>query len=320
LACEEKVAPPWEFTKPPVIGNELPVTQENITGTWNIRGLYSEQKDLTAINPSLRTGYLTLRSDDSCFFCLNEKTQSSILKGVYSADNADGRIFILNMKENDVQLPKVKLTINKLTDRQMDADYLYYDPAKGKGDSDDSVRLLTRFNFDNGSLLPDFFADDIAVTGIELKGITAEPANDTTLCFSGFAANVNQQNNKNLHFKIRSLSDKTISIDSFYVKGYRLPVTINNSKVQFCTSNKTNTDFVNNSSASYDFSKDGTQGETMLAAASTATGDSLFVGLTSNVLGTNGGLVYINSLALYGRLILGEKFLYNYVFEKQVEK
>jgi hypothetical protein len=129
--------------------------------------------------------------------------------------------------------------------------------------------------------------------------------------------NVNQQNNKNLHFKLKSLSDKTLSVDSFYVKGYRLPTNLNNSKVQFCTSVKTENDFVNNGSASYDFPKDGTQSEKMMPAASTATGDSLFVGLTSNIPGGNGGLVYINHMAVYGRLILGEKFLYNYVFEKQ---
>ncbi|MDR1809307.1 MAG: hypothetical protein LBR34_02735 [Prevotella sp.] len=315
-ACDEK-ADPWEYSKPPIAGNEVPVTPENIIGTWQIAGLYSEQKDLTAINPTLRSGYLTLRGDDSCFFCMNEKMASPVLKGIYSTANIADRLLILEMKENDVVLPRVRLTINTLTDIQMDADYLYYNPQYGKGESDDSMRLLASFGFDNGSLSPDYAADDISVSDVEIVGITVEQQNDTTMCFAGFLANVNQQNSKNLHFKLKSLTDKTLSIDSFYVKGYRLPTTINNSKVQFCTSVKTSNDFVNNGSASFDLPKDGTQAEKMLAAASTAAGDSIFVGLTSNVLGTNGGLVYINNIAVYGRLILGEKFLYNYVFEKQ---
>ena len=320
FSCEEKSAQPWEFDKPPIVGNELPVSPENIIGTWNISGLYSEQKDLTGINPSLRSGYLILRDDDSCFFRLNEIIESPILKGVYSTADIADRLLILEMKENDIELPKVKVIINKLTDRQMDVDYLYYDTRYGKGDSDDAIRLLADFNFDNGSLSPDYFDDDISISDIELVGITVEQENDTTMCFTGFASNVNQQNSKNLHFKLKSLTEKKLGIDSFYIKAYREffpPRPEGNSRVQFCTSSKTNTDFIINGNATYEFPKDGSQSEISLPAASEALGDSVYVGLTTNIFGNNGGMLYINKLSVYGRLILGEKFLYNYVFEKQ---
>ena len=315
FSCETKTDP-WEFEKPPIVGNELPVTRENIIGTWSISGLYSEQKDLTCINPTLRSGYLILRDDDSCFFRLNEKMATPLLKGVFRTANIADRLIILEMKENGVEMPKIKMTINKLTDRQMDVDYLYYDSNYGKGESDDAIRMLADFNFNNGSLSPDYYPDDISVSDIEVVGIEHRRDNDTTMCFYGFVANINNQNGKNLHFKLKPLADKVLAVDSFYVKGYRLPTTIANSRVQFCISKKTKTDFVN-SGAFYDFPKDGTSGATTIAAASTALGDSLYVGMTANVLGTNGGLVYIDRIAVYGRLILGEKFFYNYVFEKQ---
>lgn len=319
LSCGEKSNQPWEFEKPPLAGNILPVTRENITGTWNIAGLYSEQKDMTGVNPSLRTGYLILRDDDSCFFQLNKKTESPLLKGIYNTTDITEKVVTLEMTdENDVKLPKVKMTINELTDRQMDVDYLYYDPGYGKGESNDSIRMLADFNFDNGSLLPDYFPEDILVSGIELVGITAAQQNDTTMSFTGFLNNVNNQNSKNLHFKLLSISEEKLAVDSFYIEGYRLPEILNNSKIQFCTSNKTVNDFVNNGNASYDFPKDGSQSAVTMPAASTALGDSLYVGVTANIPGTNNnGTLYINRLSVYGRLILGEKFLYNYVFEKQ---
>jgi len=318
LSCKEINNQPSEFEKPPIVGNELPVTQENITGTWNIAGLYSEQKDMTGINPSLRSGYLILRNDDSCFFRLNEKMASPLLKGIYKTDYIADRLVTLEMTdENGLAFPKVKMTVNKLTDRQMDVDYLYYDPSYGKGESNDSIRMLANFDFDNGSLSPDYFPEDISVSDIELVGITTSQQNDTTMAFTGFLNNVNNPNSKNLHFKLKSMSDEKLAVDSFYIVAYRLPVTLNNSKVQFCTSAKTVNDFVNNGNAAYDFPKDGSQSAVTMPAASTALGDSLYVGITTNMASGNGGTLYINQIAIYGRLILGEKFLYNYVFEKQ---
>ena len=319
FSCNEKTDP-WKFDKPSIVGNELPITQENIIGTWNIYGLYSEQKDMTGINPSLRTGYLILRSDDSCFFRLNEKMESHLLKGVYNTANIDDHLIILEMKDSsDVELPKVQLTINKLTDRQMDADYLYYDYRYGKGESNDSIRLLADFNFNNGSLSPDYYPEDISVTDIELTGISKEQRNDTTMSFTGFLANVNNQNSRNLYFKLKTLTDEKLAVDSFYIKGYRIffPERDGNSKIQFCTSSKTNTDFILNNGAVYEFPRDNSQSEVTLPAASMALGDSIYVGISANILGSNGGYLFINELSVYGKLILGEKFLYNYVFEKQ---
>jgi len=318
LSCKETNNQPSDSEKPPIAGNELPVTQENIIGTWNISGLYSDQKDMTGINPTLRSGYLILRDDDSCFFRLNEKMATPLLAGTYSTEDlADGLVTLNMADENGLAFPKVKMTINKLTDRQMDVDYLYYDPSYGKGESNDSIRVLANFNFDNGSLSPDYFPDDISVSNIELTGITAIQQNDTTMAFTGFNNNVNSPNAKNLHFKLKSLGEEKLAVDSFYIVAYRLPVTLNNSKVQFCTSAKTVSDFVNNGNAAYDFPKDGSQSAVTMPAASTALGDSLYVGLGTNMASGNGGTLYINQLAVYGRAILGEKFLYNYVFEKQ---
>jgi len=322
LSCKEKDNQPSDFEKPPIEGNELPITRENITGTWNISGLYSDQKDMVSINPSLRSGYLILRDDDSCFYQLNETMATPLLKGVYNTDDlADGLVTLDMTDENDLQFPKVNMTINKLTDRQMDVDYLYYDPSYGKGESSDSIRLLADFNFNNGSLSPDYYPDDISVSDIQMVGLTvATQQNDTTASFTGFLNNVNNQNSRNLNFLLKSTGEEKLAVDSFYIKAYRLffpDRPTGNSKIQFCTSSKTVNDFINNAGAAYDFPLDGSQAEITLPAISTALGDSLYVGVTANIAAGSGGVLFINQLSVYGRLILGEKFLYNYVFEKQ---
>jgi len=339
FSCDKKADDPWKFNKPPILGNELPVTLENIIGTWNVLGLYSEQKDMTAINPALQSGYLILRSDDSCFFQMNARIGSPLLKGVFNTDSiADGLVFLEMVDGSNVAWPEVRLTINKLTDRQMDADYFYYDPGNGKGESREPIRLLADFNFNNGSLSPDYFADDISVSDINLVGITvgtaAEQTNDSTVSFTGFLSNVNNQVTKNLNFKLKpnveeneelgidepSGEKEKLGIDSIYIKASRMfypERPTGNATVQFCTSSKTLGDFAPNGIKKFDLPLDGSQMETTVPAGDMALGDSIFVGLTANILGTNGGYLFIDRLSVYGRLVLGEKYLYNYVFEKQ---
>ena len=314
---DEKI--PFEIDKEQVKGTAIPVTVENLAGTWRIHRLYSEYHDMTVSSPTLRSGYVRL-SADSAAFCQNAVTNMPVYEGTASYDSLDRNVIFMNMHnvlDPTSEMPEVRLEVTKLTETQMAATWIHYDPNYG---TPEDAELLMEYTFENGSLAPTVYKDGLVATDFSFtSNLTVTPVADSSrIEVTGWTNNFSQQKTRNLNFRLTS-EDYVIAVDSLSFVGFRTHNTnpAGNSKVNFLTSpDGTSGSFQANGAAwVLAQNNDRVVEDITIALTRPVMGNDLLFGLACNI--TNNATLYILGIRVYGKFTRGEKFYYEYIFNKE---
>ncbi len=319
---------PFTFDKEQVAGAAIPVTVENLVGTWRTHRIYSEYHDLTVGSPSLCSGYIRF-STDSVAFCQNTVTNLPEYKGTVNYDSLSQNVIFMNMSNtldpSDI-MPEVRMEVTKLTDSQMAATWIHYDPNYiSQGGNDE---LLVEYTFKGGSLKPTLYKDAMTASDIEPMGVVIHSINQSPdsvinkdpdlIGVRGWGANLTEGKTKNVNFRL-TCSDKSyvIKVDSLSFIGFRVH---NNptgaSEVGFYSSNDgTVSGLVSNSNQIKLATNNDMVVETITVPLTRPVqGNDLVLALTSRV---RSGTLYIKGLRVYGTFVQGDRFYYEYIFNKE---
>ncbi len=320
---------PFAFDKEQVAGPAVPVTVENLVGTWRTHRLYSEYHDLTAASPSLCSGYIRF-SADSVAFCQDTVTDRPEYKGTVSYDSIGRNVIFMNMSNTldpSDAMPEVRMEVTKLTGSQMAATWIHYDPGYVSQGGDDE--LLVEYTFKGGSLEPAFCkegmtASAVAPVGVVIHSISQGPddviGNDPDLIgVTGWGSNVNEGNARNVNFRL-ACPDKSyvIRVDSLSFIGFRVHNTNPEgvSGVMFYSSNDGTVSGLVANSEQFELAKNNDMVVETITVPLTrpVRGNDMMLALTSRV---RSGTLYIKGIRVYGMFVQGDRFYYEYIFNKE---